>query len=53
VWQVAYAKREGYSRLRTANEERNEPIRRLNQALGYRRIPGFVRLEGPLATSAP
>lgn len=47
--QIAWAKREGYARLRTANEQRNEPIRRLNEELGYKPIPGRIHLEGPIA----
>lgn len=47
--QIAWAKRQGYARLRTANEQRNEPIRRLNAEFGYRPIPGLIRLRGPLA----
>src|SRR6266550_569204 len=33
--QIAWAKAEGYERLVTSNELRNEPIRRLNASLGY------------------
>jgi GNAT superfamily N-acetyltransferase len=47
--QIAWAKRAGYEVLETANEERNEPIRRLNADLGYRLAPGRVVLEGPPA----
>lgn len=47
--QVAWAKSAGYARLRTFNEQRNEPIRRLNEELGYRPIPGRIRLRGPIA----
>lgn len=47
--QIAWAKREGYRRLVTHNEERNEPIRRLNERYGYRLEPGriFLRAEIP------
>lgn len=38
--QVAWAKQRGYWRLITTNEMRNEPIRRLNDSLGYRKTPG-------------
>ena len=34
--QIAAAKRAGFRRLITENEERNEPIRKLNAKLGYR-----------------
>ena len=47
--QLAWAKERGYRRLRTANEERNEPIRRLSAELGYRPIPGRIVLDGPIA----
>lgn len=48
--QIAWAKREGYKRLLTANELRNEPIRRLNDEFGYKPIPGRIRLRGPVAS---
>jgi GNAT superfamily N-acetyltransferase len=47
--QIAWAKAQGYERLETANELRNEPIRRLNERLGYREIPGRALVRGPLA----
>jgi mycothiol synthase len=47
--QIAWAKRAGYEELETSNEERNEPIRRLNADLGYRLAPGRILLEGPLS----
>jgi len=50
--QLAWAKEQGYRYARTSNEERNEPIRRLNARLGYRPIPGRVVLDGPLAPGA-
>ena len=49
--EIAWAKRAGYERLQTQNEVRNEPIRRLNERLGYRTAPGRVLLRGPLALS--
>lgn len=42
--QIAWAKESGYRRLITANEERNTPIRRLNEQHGYVREPGRVTL---------
>jgi GNAT superfamily N-acetyltransferase len=42
--QIAWAKERGYRRLITSNEERNEPIRRLNERHGYRVEPGRVIL---------
>jgi mycothiol synthase len=47
--QIAWAKRQGYERLVTQNEVRNEPIRRLNERLGYRVAPGRVTMRGPIA----
>jgi GNAT superfamily N-acetyltransferase len=49
--QIAWAKGQGYAHLRTVNEQRNEPIRRLNEELGYRPIPGRIKLQGPIAGS--
>ncbi len=42
--QIAWAKAQGYGRLVTQNEERNEPIRRLNTRYGYHIEPGRVFL---------
>jgi GNAT superfamily N-acetyltransferase len=47
--QIAWAKQQGYERLETANEVRNEPIRRLNEQLGYRPISGRVLMRGPIS----
>jgi GNAT superfamily N-acetyltransferase len=47
--EIAWAKRNGFTRLETANEERNEPIRRLNQRHGYVPEPGHVVVRGPVA----
>jgi mycothiol synthase len=47
--QIAWAKGRGYERLVTGNEDRNEPIRRLNARLGYRESPGRIVMRGPLA----
>jgi mycothiol synthase len=47
--QIVWAKQQGYERLETGNEMRNEPIRRLNARLGYRPAPGQIFLLGPLA----
>lgn len=46
--QIAWAKTSGYSRLETFNEERNEPIRRLNARHGYRLQPGRITVRGPI-----
>ena len=40
--QIAWAKANGYEQLRTRNEQRNEPIRRLNERFGYRPAPGRI-----------
>ena len=48
--QIAWAKRQGYERLVTGNEIRNEPIRRLNARLGYREESGRLMMRGPLFT---
>jgi mycothiol synthase len=50
--QISWAKAQGYQRLVTRNEVRNEPIRRLNKHLGYREAPGRIIVRGPLATDA-
>jgi GNAT superfamily N-acetyltransferase len=47
--QIAWAKEHGYERLSTMNEERNEPIRRLNERYGYRAVPGRIFVRGPVA----
>jgi GNAT superfamily N-acetyltransferase len=47
--QILWAKERGYQRLATQNEVRNEPIRRLNQRLGYKQAPGRIVMRGPLA----
>lgn len=46
--EIAWAKRQGYARLETYNEVRNEPIRRLNDRHGYVVEPGLVMVRGPL-----
>ena len=47
--QIGWAKRAGYRRLSTNNEERNAPIRRLNERFGYRPGPALILFRGPLA----
>lgn len=47
--EIAWAVENGYERLETDNEERNEPIRRLNERYGYVVEPGSVTVRGPLA----
>ena len=46
--QIAAAKEAGLEKLYTESEERNEPMRRLNEELGFRPIPGMIVLRGPL-----
>jgi GNAT superfamily N-acetyltransferase len=46
--EIAWAKENGYERLETQNEERNEPIRRLNERYGYVVTPGTVTVRGPI-----
>jgi GNAT superfamily N-acetyltransferase len=48
--QIRWAIANGFTELRTRNEVRNEPIRRLNASLGYRPGIGRVYLVGPLAS---
>jgi GNAT superfamily N-acetyltransferase len=47
--QITWALENGYRQLHTRNEERNEPIRRLNAYFGYRPGTGRIYLVGPLA----
>jgi GNAT superfamily N-acetyltransferase len=46
--EIAWAKENGYVRLETQNEERNEPIRRLNERYGYVVEPGSITVRGPI-----
>jgi mycothiol synthase len=46
--QIAWASANGYTSLQTANEVRNEPIRRLNERHGYVLEPGVVIVRGTL-----
>jgi GNAT superfamily N-acetyltransferase len=49
--QINWAIANGYTELHTRNEERNEPIRRLNASFGYRPGIGRIYLVGPIAGS--
>jgi GNAT superfamily N-acetyltransferase len=49
--QIRWALASGYKELHTRNEERNEPIRRLNARLGYRPGIGRIYLVGPISGS--
>jgi GNAT superfamily N-acetyltransferase len=44
--EIAWAKEGGFERLETQNDERNEPIRRLNERYGYVVTPGSVTVRG-------
>ena len=46
--QLARAKALGIRRVRTSNELRNTPIRRLNERLGYTNEPDRIVVRGPL-----
>jgi mycothiol synthase len=46
--QIEAARRLGLRRLMTESEERNVPMRRLNEKLGYRPVPGTIVLRGSL-----
>jgi GNAT superfamily N-acetyltransferase len=46
--QLSRAKARGITRVHTSNELRNEPIRRLNQRLGYQNEPDTITVRGPL-----
>ncbi|MRG96276.1 GNAT family N-acetyltransferase [Polyangium spumosum] len=46
--QVAAAKRSGFRRLVTENAEGNDPIRHLNDAMGYRPVMSTIVFRGPL-----
>lgn len=47
--EIRWAKENGYEKLSTLNEERNAPIRKLNERYGYRPAPGRIFVVGPLA----
>jgi mycothiol synthase len=51
--QIAWAKEHGLARLEATNELRNAAMIRVNESLGYRRVPGRVGLRGPLAAPVP
>jgi predicted GNAT superfamily acetyltransferase len=45
--QINWALENGYTELHTSNEERNDPINRLNARLGYRPGVATIYLVGP------
>jgi GNAT superfamily N-acetyltransferase len=46
--QIAWAASHGYRRLTTATHSDNEPMRRLNEKLGYRELPALLDVTRPL-----
>ncbi|MSO95024.1 MAG: GNAT family N-acetyltransferase [Thermoleophilia bacterium] len=50
--EIAWAIDGGYAMLKTANEERNAPIRVLNERYGYVVEPGTIRVRGPLTAGS-
>ena len=47
--QIAWAKQAGFEQLVTRNEERNAPMRRVNERLGYRPARARLFVQGPLS----
>ena len=45
--QIRRARATGLATLETSNHESNDPIRRLNRSLGYRRLPDVLIMRGP------
>jgi GNAT superfamily N-acetyltransferase len=46
---IAWAVEHGLRALETGNDERNAPMRAVNAHLGYRPVPDWLGLQGPLA----
>ena len=46
---IAWAVEHGLEALDTGNDEENAPMRAVNLALGYRPVPDWIGLRGPLA----
>jgi GNAT superfamily N-acetyltransferase len=46
---IAWAVEHGLEALDTGNDETNAPMRAVNLALGYRPVPDWIGLQGPLA----
>ena len=46
---IAWAVEHGLEALDTGNDEENGPMRAVNLALGYRPVPDWIGLQGPLA----
>jgi mycothiol synthase len=49
--QIEWARRNGYERLVTRNEERNTPIRRLNEEFGYKPESARIVMRGPVSAA--
>lgn len=49
---IAWAVENGLETLETGNDEANLPMRAVNADLGYRPIPDWLGLQGPLASDA-
>ncbi len=47
--QIGWAKANGFEELKTRNDERNAPIRKVNAEFGYLPGIGRIHLHGPLA----
>ncbi|MDX6492500.1 MAG: hypothetical protein QOH02_435 [Gaiellaceae bacterium] len=47
--EIRWAKENGYEKASTMNEERNAPIRKLNERYGYLPASGRIFVRGPLA----
>jgi GNAT superfamily N-acetyltransferase len=47
--QIAWAKEHGFERLTASNEERNAAMQHINSLLGFRSIPGRLRLRAPVS----
>jgi GNAT superfamily N-acetyltransferase len=50
---IAWAVEHGLEALDTGNDVENAPMRAVNLALGYRPLPDWIGLQGPLASLAP
>ena len=46
--QIRRAASRGYTRLLTYVDDKNQPMRALNQSLGYRELPAWLLVRGPL-----
>jgi mycothiol synthase len=46
--EIAWAAAHGYRQLTTSTHSDNEPMRRLNEKLGYRELPAILDVARPL-----